>query len=80
MRVLLVKPNNLSDHIQPSLGLGYLAQSIRRDHEVDIFDCTQTGTSPDGFGRVVAAVKPDLVGVQCYTFDVAHVRRILQAA
>ena len=25
MRVLLVKPSNLSDHIQPSRGLGYLA-------------------------------------------------------
>ena len=38
MRVLLIKPNNLSDHIQPSLGLGYLARQIRRDHDVDIFD------------------------------------------
>ena len=36
MKVLLVKPNNLSDHIQPSLGLGFLAEEIRARHEVII--------------------------------------------
>ena len=39
MKVLLIKPSNLSDHIQPSLGLGYIAAQIRDDHEVRIVDC-----------------------------------------
>lgn len=78
MRVLLVKPNNLSDHIQPSLGLGYLAQQIRKDHDVDIFDCIKAQTTPTQFAKVVEVTQPDLVGVQCYTFDIAQVRRILK--
>ncbi|MCX5841600.1 MAG: hypothetical protein NTY16_09150 [Deltaproteobacteria bacterium] len=38
MKVLLVKPYNLSDPIQPSLRLGYLATAIRREHEVVILN------------------------------------------
>ena len=51
MRVLLVKPNNLSDHIQPSLGLAYLAQGIRSRHEVRILDCIKDGLSPAEFAE-----------------------------
>ncbi len=39
MKLLLVKPYNLSDHIQPSLGLGYLASAVRDKAEVAILDC-----------------------------------------
>jgi len=79
MRVLLIKPNNLSDHIQPSLGLGYLAQQIRKDHDVDIFDCIKYEAEPQAVADVVDATGPDLVGIQCYTFDVPNVRRICRA-
>ncbi|MCH7807613.1 MAG: B12-binding domain-containing radical SAM protein [Planctomycetes bacterium] len=79
MRVMLVKPNNLSDHIQPSLGLGYLAQQIRRDHDVDIFDCIKAKTTPEQLGKIVEVTQPDLVGIQCYTFDIPNVKRILRA-
>ena len=79
MRVLLVKPDNLSDHIQPSLGLGYLAQQIRRDHDVDVFDCIKAQTTPEQLGKIVEVTRPDLVGVQCYTFDIPNVKRILRA-
>ncbi|MFQ5461933.1 MAG: B12-binding domain-containing radical SAM protein [Phycisphaerae bacterium] len=78
MRVLLVKPNNLSDHIQPSLGLGYLAQQIRRHHDVDIFDCIRDGTTPEQLGKIVEATRPDVVGVQCYTFDIPNTKEILR--
>lgn len=79
MRVLLVKPNNLSDHIQPSLGLGYLAQQLRRDHDVDVFDCIKSQTTPEQLGRIVEVTRPDLVGVQCYTFDIPNTKKILRA-
>ncbi|MFQ5715487.1 MAG: B12-binding domain-containing radical SAM protein [Nitrospinales bacterium] len=80
MKVLLVKPNNLSDHIQPSLGLGYLAQGIRSRHDVEIIDCIKDNIAPEEFGRQIAsALKPDLVGIQCYTFDLRNVRRILRS-
>lgn len=74
-----MKPKNLSDHIQPSLGLGYLAQQFKKDHDVDIFDCIKSNTTPDQLGKIVEATKPNVVGVQCYTFDVSNVRRILRA-
>ena len=79
MRVLLVKPNNLSDHIQPSLGLAYLAQGIRSRHEVKILDCIKDGLAPTEFAeKVLEKYRPDLVGIQCYTFDVGNVRKLLK--
>lgn len=74
MRVLLVKPYNLSDHIQPSLGLGYLATSIRHRHDVRILDCIKERTNIDRLGKFIKRYKPDLVGFQCYTFDFKFVR------
>ncbi|MEC7640853.1 MAG: radical SAM protein [Nitrospinota bacterium] len=78
MKILLVKPNNLSDHIQPSLGLAYLAQGVRSRHEVTILDCIKDNITPEEFGpRILKLYQPDLVGIQCYTFDIRNVRRIL---
>ncbi|UCG16726.1 MAG: B12-binding domain-containing radical SAM protein [Phycisphaerales bacterium] len=79
VRVLLVKPNNFSDHIQPPLGLGYLAAQLRRDHDVDIYDCIKEKASPERLAEVAEAFRADLVGVQCYTFDISKVMQILQA-
>ena len=68
MRVLLVKPNNLSDHIQPSLGLAYLAQGIRSRYDVRILDCIKDGlSSTDVVAKVLEEYRPDLIGIQCYT-------------
>jgi len=79
MKILLIKPNNLSDHIQPSLGLAYLAQKVRSSHEVRIIDCIKENIAPDEFGeQVVKKHRPDMIGIQCYTFDIRNVRRILE--
>jgi len=77
MKVVLVKPYNLSDHIQPSLGLGYLASSIRADHEVKILDCIKERITPRLFSQVINQIKPDIVGFQCYTFDIYNVKEML---
>ena len=80
MKVLLVKPDNLSDHIQPSLGLAYLAEGIRARHEVIILDCIKEDIDPSEFAqRVLQDFRPDLVGIQCYTFDLGNVRKLLKA-
>ncbi len=80
MKVLLVKPNNLSDHIQPSLGLAYLATGIRERHEVVVLDCIKEDISPVKFAqRILKDYCPDLVGIQCYTFDLGNVRKLLKA-
>ena len=77
MKVLLVKPYNLSDHIQPSLGLGYLATAIRKDHEVTILDCIKENIKPNQFIESLGKINPDLVGIQCYTFDLYNVKKML---
>lgn len=76
----MVKPNNLSDHIQPSLGLAYLATGIRGHHEVMILDCIKEDINPSEFAQsTLKDYRPDLVGIQCYTFDVGNVRKLLKA-
>ncbi|MDD5545966.1 MAG: radical SAM protein [Candidatus Omnitrophica bacterium] len=79
MNILLVKPYNLSDHIQPSLGLGYLAESCRKaGHNVTILDCIKKGMKADALIRMVKEAKPDVVGFQCYTFDLKFVKEALE--
>jgi radical SAM superfamily enzyme YgiQ (UPF0313 family) len=78
MKILLLKPYNLGDHIQPPLGLGYLAAQIRKGHEVRIHDCIKENTSTEGVNDVVRAYDPDVIGMQCYTFDTPKVYETLK--
>jgi len=78
MKVLLVKPYNKSDHIQPSLGLGYLASSVRGDHDVEILDCIKDKKKALNFGDVLDAKRPDIVGIQCYTYDLYYIGDMLK--
>lgn len=81
MKVLLVKPYNLSDHIQPSIGLGCLAAALRkRGHEVNILDCIKDVVTIDKLPRFLAEYHPDVLGVQCYTFDLPYIRQALRIA
>jgi radical SAM superfamily enzyme YgiQ (UPF0313 family) len=81
MKVMLVKPYNLTDHIQPSLGLGYLAAACRRGgHDVSIVDCIKERLDADGLIAKVKEQGPDLLGMQCYTFDINFVKDILKKA
>ena len=79
MRVQLVKPNNLSDHIQPSLGLAFLANGTRERHSVEIIDCIKEEIPHERFASQLERFKPDLVGIQCYTFDLRNVSTLLAA-
>jgi len=78
MRVLLIKPSNLSDHIQPSLGLGYLATQIRNEHEVRIVDCIKEQLPGPQLLPVLEEFQPDVVGSQCYSMDLAKLKPVLQ--
>ena len=78
MNVLLVKPYNLSDHIQPALGLGYLATSIRKNHSVKIVDCIKDHIDkPAHLIEIIKKTKPDIVGIQCYTFHLKYIKDVL---
>lgn len=78
MKVLLIKPSNLSDHIQPSLGLGYLATQVRNDHEVKIVDCIKEQLPGPQLLPVLKEFQPDVVGSQCYSMDLAMLKPVLQ--
>lgn len=78
MRILLVKPFNISDHIQPSLGLGYLASSLRESNDIDILDCIKENVNLSRIGDVIKRKKLDVVGFQCYTFDIQFVKKALE--
>lgn len=79
MNVLLVKPYNLSDHIQPPLGLGYLANAIRGKTNVRLVDCIKDRvTTPARLTDIVKKFKPDVVGIQCYTFDLKFINEAFE--
>lgn len=78
MRILLLKPYNLSDHIQPSLGLGYLAASVRNANDVKILDCIKERINLQRLEKIIRATKFDLIGMQCYTFDLRFVKDALR--
>ncbi|HOK40527.1 MAG TPA: radical SAM protein [bacterium] len=77
-KVLLVKPYNRSDHIQPSLGLGWLATNIRNLCEVKIFDSIKEKANEEKILNFIDDYKPDIIGFQCYTFDIYNIKSILK--
>lgn len=81
MKVLLIKPFNQSDHIQPSLGLGYLATALRKcGYSVHILDCIKDNVTIDKLPHLLRKYHPDVVGLQCYTFDLPYIRQALRIA
>lgn len=75
---MLIKPYNLSDHIQPSLGLGYLATSVRNKAEVRILDCIKEKVKLNRLGAFIRGFQPDVIGFQCYTFDLGFIKQALR--
>jgi anaerobic magnesium-protoporphyrin IX monomethyl ester cyclase len=76
VKILLVKPPSLSDHIQPPLGLGYLAASVAGRHHTAILDMLKTPLSDQDFRQYLAQGQYDVVGFQCYTPDLPSVARL----
>jgi radical SAM superfamily enzyme YgiQ (UPF0313 family) len=78
MNILLVKPYNVSDHIQPSLGLGYLASSVRNGNQVEILDCIKERVNLGRLEKIIRNKAFNLIGIQCYTFDIRFVKEALK--
>lgn len=77
MKILLLKPFNISDNIQVSLGLGYLATAVRECSEVEILDCIKEDVNLSKIGGRVRKIGPDIIGIQCYTYDLQIVKQTL---
>jgi len=75
-KVLLINPYNpKSDHIQPPLGLGYLATALRKNGlTVEILDANKKRVSVGELPRIIGKIKPDFVGFQFYTLNLNYVR------
>ncbi len=78
LNVLLVKPYIITDEIQPPLGLGYLATTIRNKHEVKILDGIKEKTGLKDFKKEINQGRYDLVGIQCYTLDKPVVKEMIK--
>ena len=81
MKVLLVKPGNrIADHIQPPLGLAYIAANLKRNHEVEILDMPKYGRSLEYFRKVLLRMKPEVIGFQCYSVEVTETKELIAIA
>jgi len=75
MKIALVKPDNISDHIQPSIGLGILTNLLRNNgHKVYLLDFLKLKFNRRKLKEFIDIEQPDIIGFQCYTFDIFKVK------
>ncbi len=68
MKILLIHPKFETHIIVPSLGLGYLAASLKEaGHEVMLLDCLLKNIGLEEFRNILSNEKPDFVGVNAMT-------------
>lgn len=79
-KLLLINPYNpQTDHIQPPLGLGYLAAAARKNGiAVSLYDANRFKTDSSKLIKLIKKEKPDFVGFQFYTMNFDHVKRGLE--
>jgi radical SAM superfamily enzyme YgiQ (UPF0313 family) len=82
MKILLVKPGTtLSDHIQPSLGIAYIAGVLLgKGHAVEILDFGKLGRREELFKEALRRSRVDVVGFQCYTSEIGEVKKLSETA
>ncbi|MDP8254300.1 MAG: radical SAM protein [Candidatus Alcyoniella australis] len=84
MRVLLVKPRELSDSIQPNLGLGFLAAALSERHQVELFDAIRLHAKPARLASKIESFRPKLIGFQVNTYgrrlDLPYIQTARNAA
>ncbi|MDA8132793.1 MAG: radical SAM protein [Elusimicrobia bacterium] len=77
MKILLVKPGiALGDHIQPPLGIAYLAAVLRVSNDVRVLDFGKMDRRDDLFSAEVRGFSPDIIGFQCYSPEIGEVKRL----
>lgn len=75
LKVLLIKPYQESNETIPPLGLGYLASTIRSEHEVEIFDGILFRLNTKKLRSLLKKRYYDVIGIQCYTSDLLTVKK-----
>lgn len=79
-KILLINPYHpQNDHIQPPLGLGYLATAVKKNgFDVSLYDANKFKTDVSHLGRIIKKEKPDFVGFQMYTMNFHYVKNALK--
>ena len=81
MKVLLVIPINRTYVVMPSLGLGYVASTLREaGHSIEILHCIKEKYSYEDFERHLKTHKYDLIGYQMFTYDVNSIIKHVEIA
>ncbi len=81
MEILLVQPVKDKKHtlnLMPPLGLGYLASSVRYNHNVRILDCVKEGMDVKGFKAYVEKNSPDVIGFTVFSCELENVRKSIK--
>jgi len=81
MEILLVQPIKNKKHtlnLVPSLGLGYLASSVRPGHDVKVLDCVKESFDIDDFKVYIEKNTPDVVGFTAFSCDLDSVRKSIK--
>ncbi len=82
MRVLLIRANSKWKSIFMPIGLGYIADAVRKaGHEVEIFDARLLRKSPEEVVRHIKDKHPDVVGLSAVHIDyeIEGTRNLTQA-
>lgn len=80
LSVLLVRPFQKTNELQPPLGLGYLASTIKSMHKVRILDCIRNKITEKEFKAFLERNRFDVIGFQCYTLDINIVKKLSKIA
>lgn len=78
MKVLLITPINRTYVITPSLGLGYIASSLRQNgHDVNILHCINEKLTFETFTDYVKESKYDIYAFQMFSYDMFPIKKQL---
>ena len=81
MDALLIQPVKDKKHtlnLMPPLGLGYLASSVREEHNVNILDCVKEGLTLDSFKDYIQKNTPDIIGFTVFSCDLESVKKSIK--
>jgi radical SAM superfamily enzyme YgiQ (UPF0313 family) len=80
-KVILVNPYyEESDHIQPPIGLGYLASCLKKNgFEPVIIDANKERLKESRLVRKIINLKPNFVGIQVYSVNLKNTKDILNS-
>jgi len=76
MDVLLIRPPQKTNEIQPPLGLGYIASNVKDICNVKILDCIKDKINIKKFKEFIKENKYDIIGFQCYSMDIGVVKEL----